>query len=117
MRHDPSGLSGGRGLNFLIFFFTSKFHETSVTRSRIWGKLLMGSTTTGLPSGSSFIRVIHMSLGIPLISAEQDPHFPALQFHLTLRSFACSAWFLWMASRPTMPSEISVVYFSTPPSL
>ncbi len=35
MRHVPSGASGGRGLNFLIVFLTRKFHETSVTRSRI----------------------------------------------------------------------------------
>ncbi len=26
------------------------------------------------------MRVMHMSLGMPLISAEQEPHLPALQF-------------------------------------
>ena len=38
MRQVPSGASGGRGLNGLIFFLTRKFHETSVTRSRMRGK-------------------------------------------------------------------------------
>jgi hypothetical protein len=60
----------------------------------MWGKLFIGSTMTGLSAGSSFIRVMHISRGFPLISAEQDPHFPALQFHLTPRSLACSAWIL-----------------------
>jgi len=27
-----------------------------------------------------FKRVMHINLGMPLISAEQDPHLPALQF-------------------------------------
>ena len=30
--------------------------------------------------------------GLPLISAEQEPHLPALQFQRTARSLACSAW-------------------------
>src|SRR6266513_1447401 len=29
------------------------------------------------------MRVMHMSRGLPLISAEHEPHFPALQFHRT----------------------------------
>src|SRR5712692_10578146 len=44
----PSGASGGLGLNFLIFFFTSKFHETSVTRSLTKGKAFIGAIVTGL---------------------------------------------------------------------
>ncbi len=83
--------SGGRGLNFLMLFLTSKFQETSVTRSRMRGKARIGSTFTGWPSGSEFMRVMHMSFGMPLISAEHDPHLPALQFQRTARSFACSA--------------------------
>ena len=88
----PSGASGFRGLNGLIFFFTRKFQETSVTRSFTGGKLRIGSTVTGLSSGSSLSRVMHMSLGVPFTSAEQEPHLPALQFHRTARSLACSAW-------------------------
>jgi len=30
-----------------------------------------------------------MSLGMPLISAEHEPHLPALQFHRSARSGAC----------------------------
>src|SRR5678816_2672418 len=90
--HVPSGLSGLRGLNFLIFFFTLKFHDTSVTRSLINGKAFIGCSNTGLSNGRSLSRVMHISLGMPLISAEQDPHLPALQFQRTARSFACVAW-------------------------
>ena len=56
-----------------------------------------------------FRRVMHISFGMPLISAEHEPHLPALQFQRTARSLACSAWIWWTASRTTMPSEISVV--------
>src|SRR6266487_3592229 len=90
--HVPSGASGLRGLNFLMRFLTSKFHDTSVTRSRTSGKAFIGSTVIGCSVGSWVIRVMHISLGIPLISAEHDPHFPALQFQRTARSLACSAW-------------------------
>src|SRR6267142_4178665 len=110
IRQLPSGASGGRGLNFLICFLTRKFHDTSVTRSLIDGKLFIGWTVIGWLISSSFIRVIHISFGIPLISAEHDPHLPALQFQRTAISFACSAWILWITSRTTMPSEKSVVY-------
>ena len=34
---------------------------------------------------------MHISFGMPLISAEHDPHLPALQFQRTARSGACSA--------------------------
>ena len=91
IRQVPSGASGGRGLNFLIFFFTRKFHETSVTRSRMQGKALIGSMVTGLSSGIASSRVMHISFGMPLISAEQEPHLPALQFHRQARSLACLA--------------------------
>ena len=89
MRQVPSGASGGRGLNFLIFFFTRKFHETSVIRSFTNGNAFIGSIVTGLSSGRSLIRVMHISFGMPLTSAEQEPHLPALQFHRQARSFAC----------------------------
>jgi len=52
---------------------------------------------------------MHISRGLPLISAEHEPHLPALQFQRHARSGACSAWILCTASSTTMPSEISVV--------
>src|SRR5712691_626922 len=85
----PSRASGGRGLNFLIFFFTSKFHETSVIKSLMTGKAFIGSTVIGFSSGSSLRRVMHMSFGIPFTSAEHEPHLPALQFHRHAKSGAC----------------------------
>jgi hypothetical protein len=87
----PSAASGARGLNFLIFFFTWKFQETSVIKSLSNGKALIGSIVTGLSSGRSLSRDMHMSFGMPLTSAEQEPHLPALQFQRQARSFACFA--------------------------
>ena len=109
MRQVPSGASGARGLNFFTNFLASKFHETSVTRSRTCGKARIGSTVTGSLAGSSSMRVMHMSLGRPLISAEHDPHLPALQFQRIARSLACSACTWCMASSTTIPSVMSVV--------
>src|SRR5947208_5174574 len=86
MRQVPSAASGGRGLNFLIFFLTEKFQETSVIKSLITGNAFIGSMVTGLSNGNSLMRVMHMSFGIPFTSAEQEPHFPALQFHRQARS-------------------------------
>jgi hypothetical protein len=64
----------------------------------------------------SLIRVMHISLGRPLISAEHDPHFPALQFHLKAKSLACSACIWSTASSTTIPSVISVWYsLNSPP--
>src|SRR5947199_791649 len=105
IRHVPSGASGGRGLNFLIFFFTRKFQETSVIKSFVIGKAFIGSIVTGLSNGRSLMRVMHMSFGIPFTSAEHEPHFPALQFHRQARSFACVRWMSCTASSTTMPSE------------
>src|SRR5438552_16912774 len=105
----PSDASGGRGLNFLIFFFTSKFHDTSVIKSLMIGNALIGSTVIDLSTGKSLMRVMHISFGIPFTSDEQDPHFPALQFHRQARSPACVRWMSWTASSTTIPSEISVV--------
>src|SRR5512142_1467101 len=94
IRQVPSGASGARGLNFAIRFFTSKFHETSVTKSRTGGNARIGSTVTGLSRFKSLSRVMHINLGFPFTSAEQEPHLPALQFHRTARSFALSDW-IW----------------------
>ena len=98
-----------RGLNFLMPFLTRKFHDTSVTRSLISGKVRIGSTFTGSSRSIEFRRLMHISRGLPLISAEHEPHLPALQFQRHARSGACSAWIWWTASSTTMPSEISVV--------
>ena len=64
------------------------------------------------------MRVMHISRGLPLISAEQEPHLPALQFQRQARSLACVAWIWWTASSTTMPGVISAVYsLKSPPDL
>src|SRR5439155_26015546 len=83
MRQVPSGASGGRGLNFLIRFLTSKFHETSVTRSLIFGNVFIGAIEIVRSRGRSLSRVMHIKRGSPSISAEHEPHLPALQFQRT----------------------------------
>src|SRR6266550_1618789 len=108
MRQVPSGASGGLGVNLLILFLARKFDDTSVTRSLTRGNALIGSTVIGFATSSSLRRVMHMRRGIPLISAEHDPHFPALQFQRTARSPAPSAWIWWIASSTTIPSETLV---------
>ena len=62
MLRQMQGASGGRGLNFLIFFFTSKFQETSVARSRIKGNAFIGWIVTGSSSGNSSNRVSRPTL-------------------------------------------------------
>ena len=93
LRHPPRavGRVGRPRLEALDAFFARKFHETSVTRSLIGGNARIGSTVTGVDRSSWFSRVMHISRGLPLTSAEHDPHFPALQFQRTARSLACSA--------------------------
>ena len=68
------------------------------------GKVFMGATVTGSPSGSVSMRVMHMRRGRPLISAEHEPHLPALQFQRQARSGAGPAWMRWITSRTTSPS-------------
>ena len=97
------------GVIFLTPFFTLKFHDTSVTRSLIGGNVRIGSTVTGASRSIEFRRVMHIRRGRPLTSAEHDPHFPALQFHRTARSGACSAWMRCTASSTTIPSDTAVV--------
>ena len=116
IRQVPSAASGLRGLNFWIVFLTEKFHETSVTRSLMSGNVFIGSTVTGSLRSSVFSRVMHISRGLPLISAEHDPHLPALQFHRTARSGACSAWMRCTASSTTMPSDTLVLYSCSAPA-
>ena len=73
------------------------------------GKARIGETVTGSVVSSVLIRVMHMSLGLPSISAEHEPHLPALQFQRTARSGASSAWMRWTTSRTTSPSTSSTV--------
>src|ERR1022692_547558 len=90
MRHvPPSGL--GLGANAGIFFAILKFDETSVTRSLMIGNDFIGVTVMGSPSGSDVMRVMHISFGLPLISALHEPHRPALQFHRTASEGSCLA--------------------------
>jgi hypothetical protein len=44
------------------------------------GKVRIGSTVTGCVRSSVLRRLMHIRRGLPLISAEHDPHLPALQF-------------------------------------
>ena len=99
-----------------MVFFTRKFQETSVTRSLMGGNARIGSTVTGSCRFTWLSRVMHISRGLPLISAEHDPHLPALQFQRTARSGACSAWILWTTSSTTMPSDTSVLKVWNVPS-
>src|SRR5437867_1949969 len=64
----------------------------------------------GRSVGTVSMRVMHMRRGLPLISAEQDPHLPALQFQRHARSLACVAWIWCTQSSTTMPSPISAWY-------
>src|SRR5262245_5723357 len=93
LRHPPRAVGGVRRSRpeLLDFFLRAKVHETSVAKSRMRGNALSGSMVTGLSSGNWSRRVIHISFGMPLISAEQEPHLPALQFHRQARSLACLA--------------------------
>ena len=56
------------------------------------GKDFIGVTVMGSPSGSDVMRVMHMSFGLPLISALHDPQRPALQFQRTPSDGSCCAW-------------------------
>ena len=58
---------------------------------------------------------MHISFGMPLISAEHDPHLPALQFQRQARSLACVAWISCTASSTTMPSTTSCLYSTNSP--
>ena len=72
------------------------------------GKVFIGATVTGSPSGRVSIRVMHMRRGSPLISAEHEPHLPALQFQRQARSGASVAWIRWITSSTTSPSTAGI---------
>src|SRR5690606_35957534 len=58
---------------------------------------------------------MHASRGFPLISIEQEPHLPALQFHRQARSGACVACSRCSTSRTTSPSLTSIWYSCSAP--
>src|SRR5256886_7572947 len=80
IRHVPSGASGGRGLNGLIFFFTRKFHETSGTKSLMTENAFIRSMVTRFFNRDLLMRGVHMGLGIPVTFPDHDPPFPPLPF-------------------------------------
>ena len=80
-----------------------------MTRSLITGKVFIGETTIGLPSGMWSMRVLHMSDGRPFTSALHEPHFAALQFQRTARSGAAFAWIQCTASSTTIPGSTGTV--------
>ncbi len=73
------------------------------------GKVRSGVTVTVSSSPKVDIRVMQPSRGLPLISMEQEPHLPALQFHRQARSGASVACRRWMTSRTTSPSFTSTM--------
>src|SRR5207302_1183688 len=78
---------------------------TSVTRSLMIGNVFSGETLISSPAVKVFIRVMHMSPALPLISALHEPHSPAFQFQRTATSAARRAWTRWITSSTTMPSS------------
>jgi hypothetical protein len=70
--------SCGFGLNGRILQFCRYFQETCVTRSLIAGKVLTGCTVIVSSATNTFMRVMQLKRGLPLISTLQEPHFPAL---------------------------------------
>src|SRR6266568_1622982 len=50
------------------------------------GKDFIGRTVMGWSTGRSSMRVLQVRRGLPLTSAEHEPHFPALQFQRTAGS-------------------------------
>ena len=71
------------------------------------GNVRSGVTVMVSSSPKVDIRVMHISRGRPLISAEHDPHLPALQFHRTARSGVWVCCRRWMMSSTTSPSFTS----------
>src|SRR3954452_12146022 len=71
------------------------------------GNVRNGVTVTVSSSAKVPIRVMHIRRGRPLISALQEPHLPALQFHRTARSPAWVACSRWMVFNTTSPGSTS----------
>src|SRR5512142_2202458 len=80
------------------------------------GNVLSGVIVISSPSSNVSIRVMHMSFGLPLISALHEPHLPALQFQRTARSGSCVAWMRCTTSSTTIPGSDATLYvFMSPP--
>ena len=80
-----------------------------MTRSLITGNVRIGVIVSTSSSANVDIRVMQPSRGMPLISIEQEPHLPALQFHRMARSDAWVACSLCSTSRMTSPSLTSTL--------
>ena len=106
MRNSPRRTAGS-GVNDGISRALAKLNDTSVTRSLITGNVRIGVSVIGSPGSKVDIRVMQASRGRPLISIEQDPHLPALQFQRTARSPAWVAWRRCRMSSTTSPSFAS----------
>ena len=103
--HRPRRRVGGASFRSIVFF-ARKFHETSVTRSLCRKRMHWLHDDRHIQvDGTS--RVMHMSRGMPLISAEHDRHLPpcssiSWQVGSLLRLDAVHP------SRTTMPSSTGV---------
>ncbi len=73
------------------------------------GNVRIGVIVSVSSSANVFIRVMQPSRGMPLISIEQEPHLPALQFHRIARSDAWVACSRCSTSRTTSPSLTSTL--------
>ena len=109
--HAPGAVGGiGRArLELLDLLFDAEVPRNVGDEVADAGKARIGWMVTGLSMGIMSSRVMHIRLGLPLISAEHEPHLPALQFQRQARSLACVAWILCTTSSTTMPSEASVL--------
>jgi hypothetical protein len=74
----------------------------------ITGNVFSGWQVMVSSSVNTFMRVMHASRGLPLISIEQLPHLPALQFQRSAMSSACVAWIRCSTSSTTMPGWTSI---------
>jgi hypothetical protein len=79
------------------------------------GNVRIGVIVTVESGGSVDMRVMHISRGLPLISALHEPHLPALQFQRTARSGATVDCIRWTTSRTTSPSLTSTSYSAKSP--
>ncbi|CAM5320297.1 hypothetical protein SVIOM342S_01034 [Streptomyces violaceorubidus] len=120
---------GGRGLQ-LVGLLSAAWGSRRTPRGKtVWFELPLPGGDTQLTDPAEALRashvvssrvntdmrVMHSSRGRPLISAEHEPHLPALQFQRTARSGAWAAWRRWMMSRTTSPLFTSTVKSARPP--
>ena len=89
--HHRSGAGAGTSDNGLWYDSTYTEDAWVADWVTLANRYKTNSTVIGFERSSCWTRVMHMSLGMPSTSAEHEPHLPALQFHRTARSGACSA--------------------------